>query len=850
MLDFISKLIRGRSDTKKNDQQVTLIVSKNLQDEEKHKSREQERQLFLKKVDAAGDNESSLISLLTECDFADGRFHAAQKIVSQAGLEQVLPAMRKLDKRVAKLFQSRLEVMAENLRNELAAQACVAAADVLLQQKFVLSNQLVDLDKQYAEVKVFTDSLNAQFQEKRLTLTKRLEQQVQLQQKVLSLMHEFDQVEDQASPELQAKLLAWQEQLEACINDDFSSSLPKNLLIECQQKIQALQDNWRKAQAVKQVTDSALLPESNPASAVDHGDSQPSAETTKSVKKKIAKPQLSLSIEQIELHLQQMEIALEQGSVQNARKYERELRDVDTKQNYANLVLSVSLKERVNLARKALTHLLSWAKWSGNASRDELVSTAESLASLKLSPKEIVETVSALREQWKQTEASSGAASKELWTRFDAACNAAYAPAAQFFSEQSEQRQLNLAQAEAKLLEWRTQPQLLGLHSDAQAEAAGESRDQIDWKHVLNCIQQMQLSWRTIGHLDRKDKARLDKEFDAVLAQLRQPLEQRQKQEVVARESLIVSASQLDGTQKSSIDQLRQLQQRWQMQAAQVPLPRKEDQALWERFRAACDGVFEKKRASAENADKQRQENLRAKKEICTGLQQSLQTQLENVHSVSQIMQAIDHAKTAWRQLGQVPREHEQKIEQEFSDLLDELQQQAGQLQAKTQEEKTQQILKKIHACLQMELVLQGASPQAAVTLDSFKQEWSVSALPDSAISKTLQQRFESVCRASEQASQATNTLTNNPKTDAEAAKFEDAVLHLEILLGIDSPASLSRQRLQKQVDVLQSSLKSGQTHTQVTELLNQLLSMPMVGDAQIQQRIESIFAKANLDAR
>lgn len=840
MLDFISKLIRGRSDTKKNDQQVVAVLNKNLQIEEKHKSKEQERQLFMQKVDAAGDDESLLINLLTECDFADGRFHAAQKIVSQSALEQVLPAMRKLDKRVAKLFQTRLDEIADNLRNELAAQACVAAAEVLIQQNLVLSNQLVDLDKQHAQVKQFSENLQTQFQEKRQILSQRLEQQIQLQQRVLSLKQEFEQVVDQASPDLKSKLSKWQTRLDACIADDYAASLPKNLIIECQQKMHAIQDNWRKAQQVQPtpvfatVPDAALTPEAGNVEPELH------AGNSKSTKKKVSKPQLALSIAQIELILQQMEIALEQGSVQNARKYERELRDVDTKQNYANLVLSVNLKERINLARKSLTHLLSWAKWSGNASRDELVTTAESLVGLKLSPKEIVETVSALREQWKQTEASSGAASKELWVRFDAACNAAYAPAAQFFSEQNEQRQANLVQAEAKLLEWRAQSQLLGLYSETHAEAADNIGDQVDWKHVFNSIQQMQSGWRAIGQVDRKDKARLDKEFDAVLAPLRQALERRQKQEVQERENLIVAASQLDGAQKSSIDQLRQLQQRWQMQAARVPLPRKEDQALWERFRSACDAVFEKKRASVESADKRRQDNLHAKQEICIALRE---TQLKNLSDISQIAQAIEHAKSAWRQYANVPRDQEQKIEQEFSHLLDGLQQQVIQLKAKAQQDKTQQILKKIHTCLQMELLVQGLLPQETTTVDHCKQDWLVCALPDSMISKALQQRFENVCRASEQPG---NTLA----TSTDSSKFEEILLHLEILLGIDSPAELSLQRLQKQVDVLQSSLKNGQDAKQLTELLNQLLNMPLIGNVQMQERIEGIFAKANLMAR
>ena len=45
---------------------------------------------------------------------------------------------------------------------------------------------------------------------------------------------------------------------------------------------------------------------------------------------------------------------------------------------------------------------------------------------------------------------------------------------------------------------------------------------------------------------------------------------------------------------------------------------------------------------------------------------------------------------------------------------------------------------------------------------------------------------------------------------DKNAAPLAQEVLRLEIVMGLDSPAELAKERLQLQVDVLQSSLKSG----------------------------------------
>lgn len=841
MFDFISKLIPGRSAVKKSDQQAIVTLSKTLQEGDKHKEKEQARQSYLQKIDAAANNESVLIDLLMQCDFADGRFHAAQKITSQPGMEKILPVMRKLDKRVAKLLQSRLDDISQQAQNELAARTCIDAADRLLQQSVILSNQVVDLDKQYAQLKSVLPTLAAQFQEKRQVLAQGLDRQIQLQQRLLGLVQEIGAVVDHAALDLKEKFTVWQAIIDACIADPYAASLPKSLLNESQLKLQALKDNWRAAQqrpeqSQSQTQDHSLSSDATVIDDVAPEPTQVAQAAVKSVNKKVSKPVLTLSIEQIESTLQQMEAALEQGSVQNARKFDRELRDVDTKQNYANLVLSQQLKERINLARKELLHLLSWAKWSGNASRDELVNTAEGLAGLKLDPKEIVGTVSALREQWKQTEANSGAASKELWTRFDAACNAAYAPAAQFFKELNEQRKLNVAQAESHLNEWREQAQTLLIPADT-------GYAQPDWKRVFASILQMQQSWRALGPVDRKDKQRLDKDFDAMLAPLRQALAQRQKEEVSTREELILAASQLDGAQNASLDQLRQLQQRWQVQAASVPLPRKEEQALWERFRAACDAVFEKKRANAESADKQRQDNLQAKEKICSDLQQALQ---DDLSVMSQITSLIGNAKTAWRQVGQVPRAEEQKIEQKFQTLLDALQQHLQQAQSKVQQEKSQRLLAKIETCLQLELLLQ--SPNTETTkLHALKQAWSDTPLPNSIITKSLQQRFEQICNALDSSTSNFNMEQSRQQMSVNRPAFDNVLLHLEILLGVESPVDLSRERLQKQVEVLQSSLKNGQNQKQLGEMLNQLLSLPLMPDVAVQQRMQNVLARADL---
>jgi hypothetical protein len=69
-------------------------------------------------------------------------------------------------------------------------------------------------------------------------------------------------------------------------------------------------------------------------------------------------------------------------------------------------------------------------------------------------------------------------------------------------------------------------------------------------------------------------------------------------------------------------------------------------------------------------------------------------------------------------------------------------------------------------------------------------------------------------------------------------------VLRLEIVSGIDSGPEFARDRLKMQVEVLQSSLKSGQKPGSQTAQFLALCAMPALADARTASRIEQLFRR------
>ncbi|MYM96968.1 DUF349 domain-containing protein, partial [Rugamonas sp. FT81W] len=75
-------------------------------------------------------------------------------------------------------------------------------------------------------------------------------------------------------------------------------------------------------------------------------------------------------------------------------------------------------------------------------------------------------------------------------------------------------------------------------------------------------------------------------------------------------------------------------------------------------------------------------------------------------------------------------------------------------------------------------------------------------------------------------------------------AKLLDEVLRLEIVAGVDSGAEFARERLKMQVEVLQSSLKSGQKPQSAGSAYLQLCAMPALADDRTASRIEQLFRR------
>lgn len=761
---------------------------------------------------ALNGNEAAAVALILESEFAGVRQAAAEHVHSQAALEQVLQAVRNTDRRVAKLMQGRLDAIRYQQAEQQKAQACLDLAQRLLQDEKLTPNQVAELDRQW-QVVAEVPSLKDAYASARAALAARLEAQVNLQRAVIDAMAAVRKLPQAGLPDDEAR-----QALEryAAAQADYQqapehSALPRHLLSDFTQAI----EQTRAALATPPKAEPAPEPVAEAPVAA------PEAAARQEAPRKQPKPQPKEADKKFLDTMDALEAAVEQGQLHIAAEHDKWLREHKTRLSHAQT-------EHLNHVRAELKRLGDWARWGGNVSREELVKAVEELPGQKLAMSELAKKVGSMRERWKQLDAVSGHAPKSLWERFDAACTAAYAPAAAHFKHLADERHANAAKAQA-------------LIAETQALAESVAGGGADLKNVAAAGQRLRQMWSRLGTIDRKEKRKLDQTFDKVLAGMLAPLSEQRKIEAARREQLIAETEALEPSDRHTLDKLRRLQERWQEQAKALPLERKVEQALWQRFRAACDAIFARRKESAHAADHERKAQLHAREAICKELEDAVFSG-DDKAQLAAIAQALKDAAAAWHATGAVPRAAEPRINQRYHNAAGKVQAQADAIKKRAGAAQANALRDKLRLCQALESAI---ASDDAVDLAGWQARWAALPSLGNEYERALQGRFNAALAAA-----GGDRGAYAQELERNRARLLDEVLRLEIVAGVDSGAEFARERLKMQVQVLQSSLKSGQKPQSASQAYLQLCAMPALADARTASRIEQLLRRIGASER
>ena len=227
-----------------------------------------------------------------------------------------------------------------------------------------------------------------------------------------------------------------------------------------------------------------------------------------------------------------------------------------------------------------------WQRWTNVPKAEALIATAKELFETPEVP-DLSNKLRGLQALWKEVGPLPQKRSKELWDTFKAACDQVY-----------EKVRGQRAQDDLKYAEVTKVKEAL----IAEAEGLAESTD---WAATADKLKGLQAQWKGSGHLPRKQGDELWKRFRAACDKFferRKPLLEARNQEEAdnlrRKQALIAKAQQVthkapdDGGWGKAIGQIKDLQREWKEIGY---VPRRDADAIYKAFRAACDGLFAKR---------------------------------------------------------------------------------------------------------------------------------------------------------------------------------------------------------------------------------------------------------------
>jgi hypothetical protein len=307
-----------------------------------------------------------------------------------------------------------------------------------------------------------------------------------------------------------------------------------------------------------------------------------------------------------------------------------------------------TVRDQLTTRIRELREAEEWKRWSNVPKQEELCLRAEALLKIE-DLKDVAQKLRAVQADWKRLGPAPRDKAGGLWGRFKDACDKAYAKCQEHFTQLEGERQENLKKKEA-------------LCEQVEAVAASE-----DWEITANRIKELQAEWKKVGAVPREQsdavwkrfRKACDQFFDRRQQHLDQSSDERQdnlkKKETLSEQ---VEALGESTDWEATAARIKELQGEWKRVG---PAPRTKSDAVWKRFRKACDHFFDRRQGQQ---DVERQGNLTRKEELCAAAETLAATPPADPAGIAQQLQEL---QGQWRSVGPAPREQSETVWQRFS---------------------------------------------------------------------------------------------------------------------------------------------------------------------------------------
>ncbi|MEX0987859.1 MAG: DUF349 domain-containing protein [Bacteroidales bacterium] len=286
-----------------------------------------------------------------------------------------------------------------------------------------------------------------------------------------------------------------------------------------------------------------------------------------------------------------------------------------------------------------------------------LCEKAESLA-LESNVPQAFKTLQKLHAQWREVGPVPREDKDTIWERFKAATSE--------INKAHQNLQIELKDSLVENLQLK-----MNLCEKAEAIAITEPNKHNEWVEKTNELLDIQKEWKTIGYAPKKDNNQIYQRFRKACdtffekkAKFYAATFEYQKENLEQKKEIIAAAEELkDNTDwKSTTDKLIELQKRWKEVG---PIPRKESDKLWKKFRAECDHFFNKKSEFFSGKNESYEENLKAKEDLIAEMKE-----FEHGGNPREIRKALEEYQLRYNEIGFVPVESKDIVRDNFRDAM------------------------------------------------------------------------------------------------------------------------------------------------------------------------------------
>jgi hypothetical protein len=260
--------------------------------------------------------------------------------------------------------------------------------------------------------------------------------------------------------------------------------------------------------------------------------------------------------------------------------------------------------------------------------------------------------------QWREIGPVPPESKNEIWERFKEATSKINKRHHDYFEKQKDDQRKNL---EAKI----------ALCEKVEELNLTEIKTFKEFDEKADVVVELQKMWRTIGFAPKKQNNKVYQRFrnacDSFFEKKRSFYSDNreiQQTNLQLKTELCIQAETLQESTdwKAASDALIKLQKEWKEIG---PVPRKQSEKIWKRFRKACDHFFNRKTEHFATLDTSYEDNLKSKESIIAELES-----FEPGADVQQAFERLKDIQKRWTDIGFVPFNMKEEITNRYRNAL------------------------------------------------------------------------------------------------------------------------------------------------------------------------------------